>query len=273
MGLPSPRKDAHRPGGSRTRESSPSRSCPAAVTSWDAPPHPGSPKERKRREGLVPRHAADSAGRWAPLVDVPGPGVLPREPLHPGKLAQGRLPLPIAILTVASRLGLGPHSVVAFTPAAVRAEGHGCAGVGVGARLATLASWPGCGSHGSLTPGSDSPDPRPRLHRCHSPPLVLADLLAEPSSQRDLTRTQLLRLGARPPTTDHPGTMQWPGLETLHAPWDHWPCVSEGAMGLAQGCGWVAWGCSTAVCPSVRPGCSERAGGSGLAWPSGSVYW
>lgn len=135
MGLPSPRKDAHRPGGSRTRESPPSRSCPAAVTSWDAPPHPGSPKERKRREGLGPRQAADSAGRWAPLVDVPGQGVLPREPLHPGKLAQGqgRLPLPVAILTVASRLGLGPHSVVAFhTSSCSRRGSRPCRGGGGG---------------------------------------------------------------------------------------------------------------------------------------------
>lgn len=135
MGLPSPRKDAHRPGGSRTRESPPSRSRPAAVTSWDAPPHPCSPKERNRREGLGPRQAADSAGRWAPLVDVPGPGVLPREPLHPGKLAQGRLPLPIAILTVASRLGLGPHSVVASHTSSCSCRGSQPCGRGGGGEV------------------------------------------------------------------------------------------------------------------------------------------
>lgn len=125
--------------------------------------------------------------------------------------------------------------------------------------MATPASWPGCGSHGPRTPGSDSPGPCPRLHRCHSPLLVLAYLLAEPSSQRDPARTQLLRLGAR----DHPGTMQWPGLETLHAPWDHWACVSEGHWDWDGGADGWRGAAPRRLCGQVVPNAQAALGSPG----------
>lgn len=171
VGLPAAgsRKDARRPAGSRTREPPPSRSCPAALTGWGAP---RTRKGREREEGPGP--AAGRAGRWAPLVDVPGRGALSRKALHPGTRA--RRPLPTAGSTRAAALGPGPRSCFRvshrrrFAPRVAATQGWG-----VGGRWGTPASRPGCGAHGPRPPG------RTRRSLSQTPPVLAADLLAAPS--------------------------------------------------------------------------------------------
>lgn len=208
------------------------------------------PKEGKeaRGWGRGRGQAADPAGCRAPLVDVPGHGALSRKLLHPGELA--RLPLPGAILTRATALGLGPHSGLRvshqqqFAPRVAAMQGRGLGG---GGRLqphrqavGPMVPAPWVGLAGSLSQTA-----------LVGIALLAADLLAAPSPSLVGPRAdEAAALGAR----ERPGTML--GMETLRAPWDRWACVSEGARGLRRGCGWVA---GAAPPPSVQPGWSELA--------------